>query len=341
MAVATAPEATPPVIEPPAALPLFSAEQLTEHARLLAVEHQAVILPGPNRLLPRLDENERLLREYNRATYAADQARQITPASEWILDNFYLIEEQVQMARRHLPRRYSRELPRLTVGRSAGLPRVYDITLGFISHVDAQLEMESLEAFVSAYQVVTPLKLGELWAVPIMIRLALIENLRRITERLTLSRKDRDLADEWALRLETTSEHKPSQVVVVVADMARANLPVTSSFVSEFHQKLSRSSTSVPLARQSGPGREPEPGCGPGFGEPHHHGAQDAERLGLALIRGVPEHRREDPEDRPRRRLPADGFCNQGLLQAHGGDALAAWTPFRGRHGGEGDTPRG
>ena len=249
MAVATAPEATPPVIEPPAALPLFSAEQLTEHARLLAVEHQAVILPGPNRLLPRLDENERLLREYNRATYAADQARQITPASEWILDNFYLIEEQVQMARRHLPRRYSRELPRLTVGRSAGLPRVYDITLGFISHVDAQLEMESLEAFVSAYQVVTPLKLGELWAVPIMIRLALIENLRRITERLTLSRKDRDLADEWALRLETTSEHKPSQVVVVVADMARANLPVTSSFVSEFHQKLSRSSTSVPLAR--------------------------------------------------------------------------------------------
>ena len=249
MAVATAPGLTPPAADAAEAIPLFSVEQLTEHARVLASEHKAEIQAGPNRLLPRLDENERLLRSYNRATYAVDKARQITPASEWILDNFYLIEEQVQMARRHFPRRYSRELPRLTTGRSVGLPRVYDAVLGFISHVDAQMELESFEAFMTAYQTVTPLKLGELWAVPIMIRLALIENLRRITDRLRLSRQDRDLADEWAGRLEAVSESQPSQIVVAVADMARANLPLTSSFVAEFHQRLSRPSASVPLAR--------------------------------------------------------------------------------------------
>ncbi len=248
--MATAPSLSPPPDEkPPAPRALFTVEQLTEHARLLAVGHESVILPGPNGLLSRLNENERLLREYNRATYTVDQARRITPASEWILDNFYLIEEQIQMARRHLPRRYSRELPRLVGGRSAGLPRVYDIVLGFVSHVDAQLEMDSVAAFLSAYQVVTPLKLGELWAVPIMIRLALIENLRRITDRLTVSRKDRDLADEWALRLETTAENQPSQVVMVVADMARGEIPVSSSFVAEFYQRLSRSAVTVPLAR--------------------------------------------------------------------------------------------
>ena len=76
---------------------LFTAEQLTEHARLLAVEHRTEISAGANGLLARLDENERLLAEYNLATYAADQARRITPASEWILDNFYLIEEQIQI----------------------------------------------------------------------------------------------------------------------------------------------------------------------------------------------------------------------------------------------------
>jgi cyclic beta-1,2-glucan synthetase len=248
--MATAPPLSPLSDEKPAApKALFTVEQLTEHARLLAVGHESVVLSGPNGLLPRLNENERLLREYNRATYTVDQARRITPASEWILDNFYLIEEQIQMARRHLPRRYSRELPRLVGGRSAGLPRVYDIVLGFVSHVDAQLEMEAVAAFLSAYQVVTPLKLGELWAVPIMIRLALIENLRRITDRLNVGRKDRDLADEWALRLETTAENQPSQVVMVVADMARGDIPVSSSFVAEFYQRLSRSAATVPLAR--------------------------------------------------------------------------------------------
>ena len=232
-----------------AANSLFTLEQLTEHGHLLAVGHEAVILPGPNGLLARLNENERLLRDYNRATYTVDQARRITPASEWILDNFYLIEEQIQMARRHLPKRYSRELPRLVGGRSAGLPRVYDIVLGFISHVDAQLDVDSIAAFLSAYQVVTPLKLGELWAVPIMIRLALIENLRRITDRLKVTRAERDLADAWALRLESTAEAQPSRAVMVVADMAHSEIPITCSFVAEFHQRLSRSATSVPLAR--------------------------------------------------------------------------------------------
>src|SRR5476651_695571 len=159
MEMATVPEVPEVTAEPTVAGALFSVEQLTEHARLLAVGHDAVIRPGPNRLLPRLDENEALLRAYNRDTYAVDKTRQVTPASEWILDNFYLIEEQIQMARRHLPRRYSRELPRLVGGRSAGLPRVYDVVLGFITHVDAQIERESLEAFLSGYQVVTPLKL--------------------------------------------------------------------------------------------------------------------------------------------------------------------------------------
>src|SRR4029077_5443886 len=97
-----------------------------------------------NRPLTRLHQNEQVLRTYNRATHAADQFRRVTHAAEWMLDNFYLIEEQIQMARRHLPRGYSRELPRLVTGVSDGLPRVYDIVLELISHVDAQIDAEPL-----------------------------------------------------------------------------------------------------------------------------------------------------------------------------------------------------
>src|SRR5580765_1581862 len=86
----------------------YSVEQLERHAKALASVHQTRSQHSSNRLLARLHENEEVLRAFNRATLTADQVRVITPAAEWLLDNFYLIEEQIQMARRHLPRGYSR-----------------------------------------------------------------------------------------------------------------------------------------------------------------------------------------------------------------------------------------
>ena len=239
----------PGASEPPLRAELFSGEQLTRHARTVAAGHQLITQPSANRLLARLDENEEVLRAFNRSTLAVNPSRHITPAAEWLLDNFYLIEEQVQLARRHLPRGYSRELPRLRHGLSAGLPRVYDIVLELISHVDAQIDAGPLGAFIAAYQTVHVLKLGELWAIPIMLRLGLIENLQRITTRLRVAREDRDLADSWVERLQDMAEQDPSRLVIVVADMAKADLPVTSSFVAQFCLRLSRQSPVLHLAR--------------------------------------------------------------------------------------------
>ena len=199
-------QARPALDEAPLRAEVFSLDQLVQHAKTLAQDHVVVTQRGANRLLARLGENEQLLRAYNRATQAVDQTRRVTHAAEWLLDNFYLIEEQIQMARRHLPRGYSRELPRLGAGPSAGLPRVYGLALELISHVDAQIDAEPLRAFVAGYQTVSALKLGELWAIPIMLRLALIENLRRVTSRLTVARHDRDLADLWVERLQDTAQ---------------------------------------------------------------------------------------------------------------------------------------
>src|SRR6478672_5373164 len=188
--------------EPPFRAELFSVEQLARHARDLAASDVVAPSYHSNPLLNRLDANERCLRAFNTATLAVHPSRRITPAAEWFLDNFYLIEEQIQMARRHLPRGYSRELPRLLNGPSVGFPRVYGIILELISHVDAQIDAGPLSAFIAAYQTVASLKLGELWALPIMLRLGLIENLQRVTTRLTIARKDRDLADWWVDRLQ-------------------------------------------------------------------------------------------------------------------------------------------
>jgi len=160
---------------------LLSSDQMKQHGKALATMHKLANERASEQLLGRLRENEDVLVETcNQLTATVKDNRPIAPAEEWFLDNFYLIEEHIRMAKRHLTKGYSRELPRLQNGQSAGLPRVYDIVLETISHGDGRVDMESLLSFVTAYQTVTNLKLGELWAIPIMLRLALIENLLRI-----------------------------------------------------------------------------------------------------------------------------------------------------------------
>lgn len=124
----------------------------------------------------------------------------IAITGEWLLDNYHVIEEQIQLARRHLPTGYSRQLPSLSQGALRGLPRVYALTIEAVSHGDGRIDGETLRRFIAGYQIVAPLKMGELWAVPIMLRLALIENLRRMASHVMRDGAHRRLASTWARR---------------------------------------------------------------------------------------------------------------------------------------------
>jgi cellobiose phosphorylase len=234
--------------EPPLRSELFSTEQMKQHGKTLAGLHKTGPKGIRDRLLTRLAENERILTgACTHLTSAVDANRRIAPAGEWLLDNFYLIEEQIRMAKRHLPKGYSRELPRLLEGPSAGLPRVYDIAHEAISHGDGRVDPESLRSFVASYQMVTVLTLGELWAIPIMLRLALIENLRRVAARIVTGSIDRDLAARWAEQMMEIAEKDPKSLILLTADMARSNPPMVSSFVAEFARRLQGQSTALAL----------------------------------------------------------------------------------------------
>jgi cellobiose phosphorylase len=234
--------------EPPLRAELFSTDQMEQHGARLASAHRLTPRRVPDRLLSRLAANERVLIETcNLLTTAVAAKQRITPAGEWLLDNFYLIEEQIRTARRHLPKGYSRELPSLAAGTSAGLPRVYDIALETIAHGDGRVDPDGLSRFVAAYQTVTPLRLGELWAIPIMLRLALIENLRRVAGRIAAGRLDRDLAVAWADKLAEMARQDPKNLILVIADMARSTPPMTTPFVSEFARRLQGQGTALAL----------------------------------------------------------------------------------------------
>ena len=124
---------------------------------------------------------------------------------------------------------------------------MYDIALETISHGDGRVDPENLSRFVAAYQTVTALKLGELWAIPIMLRLALIENLRRVAVRIAAGRTDRNLADGWADQMTEMAEKDPKNLILVIADMARSNPPMSGAFVAELARRLQGQSPALAL----------------------------------------------------------------------------------------------
>jgi cyclic beta-1,2-glucan synthetase len=218
---------------------LYSSDQLTRHGNVVARSHKLTMRPSRDQLLKRLDDNETTLLEVrNLLIESYGSGKTITPAAEWLLDNFYLIEEQIVIARKHLPKDYSKGLPNLAEGISAGLPRVYDIVLEIISHSDGRVDIKSLSSFIASYQEYSILTLGELWAIPIMLRLAVIENLRRVSGKIALDMIDDNLADYWAGKMTTTVKDDPGNLILSIADMVRSKPVLDSPFVAAFTRKL-------------------------------------------------------------------------------------------------------
>src|SRR5690242_4764830 len=182
---------------------LFSAERIEEHARSLAVAQP--VTPEPIRGYPlaaRLAENGAILLDaYRSMVEAIDEGRALTPAAEWLVDNYHLVEKQIREIRSDLPAGYYRQLPKLAAGPLAGYPRVFGTAWAFVAHTDSRFDSEMLRRYVRAYQEVQPLRIGELWAVSITLRIVLIENLRRLAEQSVDSGVARRRADAVADRL--------------------------------------------------------------------------------------------------------------------------------------------
>jgi len=218
---------------------LYSSEQNDRHGKILAKSHKLQVGSSKDQLLGRLEENEKKLLEVRDLLVdGIKSGKTISPAGDWLLDNFYLIEEQVVLAGKHLPKGYSEDLPYLAEGVSAGMPRVYDIVLEIISHSDGRIDQDNLSSFISAYQTQTFLTLGELWAIPIMLRLAVIENLRRVSRMIAMDMLDNNLADFWAGRMLETVRDEPADLILTIADMARSNPILDGSFVARFTRFL-------------------------------------------------------------------------------------------------------
>ena len=219
---------------------LFSIERLEQYATELASEHAVSAKKMRGRLLlPRLEENGRkLVAVYKTLADAILSEHTVSPAAEWLVDNFHIVEEQLREIRRDLPKGYYKELPKLERGELEGYPRVYAIALALIAHTDSRLDAGTLARFVRAYQQITPLTIGELWGIAITLRVALVENLTRLATRIVASRNAREAAHELADKLLETAGRQPSELIGVLEAAAGKNKKLDRAFVVQLTQRL-------------------------------------------------------------------------------------------------------
>ncbi|HEU4996928.1 MAG TPA: glucoamylase family protein [Gemmatimonadaceae bacterium] len=221
---------------------LLGPDQLAERARTVAKGERLrtgrkIWRTAP--LLARLNETKRVLDvAHRRLTDASDRGSEIGPAGEWLLDNYFVVQEHIREVRASLPRGYYRVLPELAAGTLTGYPRVYELAITLISHTEARLDLDNVHLVVGAFQDVAPLRLGELWAIPAMLRLGLIESVRRMTLRTVQRLDEVERADHMATRLLDASEAGPNELGVALSELVDSGVPLNPVFIARFLQRL-------------------------------------------------------------------------------------------------------
>ena len=225
-------------VEEPIRAELFGPERLEQHAESLAAADRVTEKPTRGRdLLSRVRSNgSRLLDAYRSSVEAVGAKQEITLAEEWFLDNFHVVDEQLRGIRDHLPRSYYRRLPKIAAGHLARCPRVYGLAWAYVAHSDSRFDVETLARFIRAYERIQPLGIGELWAVPIHLRMALVENLRRVSEQVIRNRHARAEADELADRILGLSGRPAESAEDVLGPLDDA--PLADAFAVQLVQRL-------------------------------------------------------------------------------------------------------
>jgi len=232
---------------------LLGADQLAERARAVAAGERLRSVRrafGAAPLLARLNETKRILDiAHRRLAQTVADGSDVGSAGDWLLDNYFVVQEHIREVRTSFPRGYYRELPELATGMLVGYPRVYELAITLISHTEGRIDLDNVQLVIGAFQDVAPLRIGELWAIPAMLRLGLIENVRRMTLRTVQRLDEVERADRIATQLLATSETSPDAIGQALAELVHGGAPLTAPFVARFLQRLRQGRGSfAPLA---------------------------------------------------------------------------------------------
>lgn len=219
----------------------FSHKRLKESASNLAGSQLAEI-NGTDvvRVRSILEKSKKELTDaYRVLSRLAKTEQDLSPAAEWLIDNFYIIQEQIVQVKVDFPREYQISIPSLTHGDYKGLPRVYELILDYLTLTDNLLDTEVLAAYLKHYQEVTSLMIGEIWAIPIMIRLILIQRLAEKASRIIYRKNIHKSVQKIIQNLEQIEHTEPGVTNNVISTWLK-NQPKESVNIQliELYQQL-------------------------------------------------------------------------------------------------------
>lgn len=213
----------------------LSPAQVIEHAQRHAREQQVDLKPHRGfELLKRLKQSRKWVHQVCTDLAAASRLEQkATPAADWILDNEYILEGNTRDVLRNLPHRFYQQLPTLASDPYNGLPCIYGLAKDLVSHTELRLDRENILAFIDAYQSVRTLTIGELWAIPQMLRIALIESIQNLAVTALTHLRERQLADFWANRLIASNRRDANQLFAILEELATTELHPSPYFATQ------------------------------------------------------------------------------------------------------------
>ncbi|MGV8984323.1 GH36-type glycosyl hydrolase domain-containing protein, partial [Clostridium sp.] len=213
-------------------------EDLEKHASEIARHYSNVVNTNcKKKLISNLDISyEKILKGYEDIDKAGKNKREVLPAAEWLLDNVYLVEKEYKSIKYNMPQTYYNDLPVISKGVMKGYPRVYHIAIEIVSHTDGRMDENIIANFIRAYQTNAVLTSGELWAIPIMLRIALIQNISKITEKIVKAQQDKKEADVVGEHL--IDAFNEGKIAVAVSLLNSQNIVFNSHFTERLLKLL-------------------------------------------------------------------------------------------------------
>ncbi|TVR79983.1 MAG: glycosyltransferase 36 [Chitinophagaceae bacterium] len=203
----------------------FNINFLKESAISLAKIHKASAASNNLKpIKPILEESNQILTDtYRTLSKIVKSEKEISPASEWLMDNFYIIQEQIVQIGIDFPKAYQKNIPILAIGEHKGFPRVYEIVLNMLTHTDNVLDNEVLLEYIRSYQQEETLQLGELWAIPIMIRLFLIQILAEKASRILEQKYIKSEVEKFVKEIEKENLEEPGAFSHAISGWAKVH----------------------------------------------------------------------------------------------------------------------
>ncbi len=118
---------------------------------------------------------EKLEKAFTTLSRLSKKKKLASSGVEWFLDNYFVIQEAIELIRDDLPEEYFNKLPSLEDDLRA--PRIYHLARLMMGYYEVELVQNDLNEFLNAYQEAIPLQMSELWALPLMLRLVLVETI--------------------------------------------------------------------------------------------------------------------------------------------------------------------